>query len=373
MTHAYEVRLLNHSGAMIAVFDHWSRLDYTQRVNASGDCRFEMSGLDSRVDLFTHDTILEIHRTDLDRGVPKYVDGRYFHLTPQRYMTQRGEERFVSYGRGMTDLVRRRAIAYDAGTTYTDKSGPADNVAKAYVRENAGAAATSPPRDADGVTSGLVVVADSSLGPSWEGSRTRRGLLDVLQEISSASSVDFGVEYTGVSGAVAFEFRTAYPHWGNDRSIGNSAGNVPVIFAVGFGNMNIPQYSESRTEEQNRIYVLGQGAEDQRTVEIVEDVTLQDDSPWALAEGTYNASQEDDVSGLVSAGQAALQERRPRKSFTFDVMQTWKTIYGHDYRLGDIVTAQYRSVQVNRKIVAVTVSVHGGVEEIKLELAEVQG
>ena len=374
----YQVRIKNTAGVQTALLTEWKRLEYTLRVNAPHSHVLLLGKAQNVVAAeFVLDAQVEVWRSDLAIGLTPYLDYEGFHRTPVEQTTASGDVLFTSYGQGYMDLLARRAILYPAGSAYVAKSGPGETVVKSYVDENAGPAATDPPRLADGVTAGLSIAADTAGGTAWEGSRAWRNLLEVCQEIADAARVDCSVVGTGPA---TFVFDAVPWPIGEDRStVGldpttglNTAGNAPVVFAVGFGNMAEPVYSLNRTNEVNVVAALGQGLESAREVAIVSDAPAVAASPWNRREATRNANTEAETAGLEAAAEAVLHDLKAASSFSFRVMQTAASRYGRDYRCGDVVTARYSSpsgsVERHYQITAVTVVVAEGHEDITVEV-----
>jgi hypothetical protein len=190
-------------------------------------------------------------------------------------------------------------------------------------------------------------------------------LLDLLQEISAVGAVDYDVVRTDVpgSGAVTFEFRCYSPQLGTDRS-------ATVQFATQFGNMQNPYYTFSRTEEYNRIVVLGAGEDSSRRF-VVEESAYTADSPWNLIEKSQDARQEDTLAALIATADAALATGAPQETLTFSVLQTAAYQYGRDYFLGDIVTAAFDDdISTTKKITGVTLNVSEGKEDIAITFSD---
>lgn len=165
MTHPnYQIRLKDHVGTMNAELTTWKSLEYTNRVNAPGDHVLSLHGNDGAITYFVVDAQIEVWRKSTLEGRTWYLDYEGFHRTQVEQTTERGEPIFTSYGRGYDDLLERRIVAYPAGSAQASKSGKGETVIKAYVSENAGPSATSPPRLANGVISGLTVEASSGAG-----------------------------------------------------------------------------------------------------------------------------------------------------------------------------------------------------------------
>jgi hypothetical protein len=196
-----------------------------------------------------------------------------------------------------------------------------------------------------------------------------------VQEIAHATLVDFKVVGTG---AATFEFQAkAYP-WGTDRStLGldpatglNAAGNPPIVFALGFGNMGSAMYARNRTQEANAVIMLGQGLEADREIVEREDAAAIAVSPWNRREITRNANQENTTAGLNAAGDALLFDLQSQETFAFTVLQSAAVKYGRDYTVGDVVEARFKTIQRRYQIIGVTVSVEQGRETISLEVQQ---
>lgn len=389
MAARYSVIVRDTAGVIIAQLTAWRRLEYRAVINAPSNYSLALNdtppplvgippGQTAVADLFVTDCQIEVWRQDVAAvpPIPRYCDFYAFHRTPVRSVDGNGLGVFTSYGSGLTDLLARRGIWQYAGSPEADKAGPGETVMKEYVIENAGSAATSPPRvQASGVTLGLTVEADAAAGATWEGSRAWKGLLETVQEIGQATALDFGVVK---SGAATFEFQ-ARPIWGADRSVAglnpatglNAAGNAPVIFSLGFGNMATPTHSVNRTAEVNAVLALGQGLEaDRATVEVTDPAAIAV-SPWNRREAVRNANTEADIPGLTSVAEAALAELKARESFSFAVLESNSCRYGRDYALGDRITARYGTAQDDFQIVGVTVTVEGAQEIISVDVANI--
>ncbi len=377
---SYKVRLKDQSGVLVAEFDDWRSLSFSHIVNSPGACRFEIDALDSRASLFELDGQIEVWRRNLDVGLDWYLEWEGFHRTQNDLVQQNDNESFISYALGYLTLINRRHIMYVAGSDFTDKSGAGETVIKEYVNENAGPAALSANGrlgGVDGDITGLTIEADAGNGTAWEGARAYKNLLTVVNEIAVKTGVD--IEVVGV-GTVVYEFKVHDGQRGKDRSVVgldpltglNGAGNAPVLFTLGFGNMALPLFSINRSTEVNAVYVLGQGEEANRSVILRQDLAAISDSPINRIEMIRNATQETTLAGLNSVGDEALIENQKLETLRFDVIQIEGTFYGKDYTWGDLITARYRDTEFNKKIVDVRVVVSNtqGGENIAIKFGD---
>lgn len=357
----YKILLYNPQGQQVAEFDHWRSLIVERKLNdVSTSTIYLPRRGDSRIDLFTLDSIIEVQRK-IEGGTwtREYIG---FHRTPHDEVSETDRETFVSYSVGLNDLLKRRTIMYYATSAYTLKGGPGETCIKSYVNENAGPAATKPPRFHSGVTTGLTIEADGGRGIAWFGQRSYRNLLEVVQELALATSVDFDIVYTGVPLAPTFDFRCYYPHLGADRS-------ATMKFSLEMGNMIIPSYSVARTQEGNLAVVMGQGEGLARRTLVVTR-TAMNDSPWNQCEVAVDARQEDTYQGMLSAGDAELERTKAQESFNFRILQSEAAKYGRDYFLGDLITASFRNITRVKKISAVKLNVSEGKEDIAIEFGD---
>lgn len=380
MAARFQVWVKDHSGTRVGVLamEPAVRLEYTKRVNAPDNHVLTLIAQTAMGELLHEDTStdyqIEVYRSDVEAGIPWYMDYEGFHRTSVHAIAETGRQRVTSYGNGYDYLLGGRSILYPAGSAGAEKTGPGETVMKEYVDENAGPGATAPPRLFDGVTPGFTVQADGAAGSSWTGARAYRDLMATVQEIAHATLVDFKV--VGISAAL-FEFRAkAYP-WGEDRSTQgldpvtglNAAGNVPVIFSVPFGNLRNFTHTHNHTEEGNAIIVLGQGLEDDRLVIERPDAVAVALTPWNRREAVRNANLESTQAGLEAVGDTLLHDLMAIESFNFQTLQSPSTRYGRNYFLGDIVTVQHAN-ELHFQIIGVTVTVENGRETITLEVQE---
>lgn len=363
----YQLRVFSPiTGALVTTITNWNYLNYEKRVNDFHLLTISLESNDPNVAYFLLDAMIEVWRRN-DSGT-WYKELVVLHRTPQYNLYENGRETFTSYARGLNDLLHRRHVVYFANTSYTLKSAAADDVMKAFVRENATSAANIAARRSfstfDPTVYGLTVVADESLAPTWAGARAWQNLHDILTDVSLPSGTDFEVLRVGDSG-LAFEFRTYYPQRGIDRS-------ASLTFAPHLGNMKSVVMTKSRTEEANIVYVLGQGEDAARQVVPREaSQAIQDASLWNTIETTRDARSQPGLAELQSFGDEQLKELAAQDQFEFEILQTDSRQYGRDYDVGDIIRAEYRGVNTTKKIVAVKVSIQEGKETLVPEFADI--
>lgn len=361
----YHVWLRDTAGAKLAVLTHFLELAYTKRVNAPGSYALTLGGADPKIAHFGTDVQVEVWRFDQANDITAYIDFGGFHRYAGRGYDERGQEHFLSRGPGYMELLGRRIIYAAHGAAGADKTGAAETIAKAFANEQAGPGAGAR------ALAGLSIQADAAAGPAVRFSRAYRNLLEVLQEITDVGQGDMDVVSTG---AALWEFRWYNGQLGTDRTWGNPAGNAPVQFAPELGNMATPAYEMDRTQEATACYVGGQGTGAGRTVVVRTTAAAILESPWNRREIWRDAQNETLAAGLNAKGDRYLWEQQAKENFGFRCLQTPACLYGKHYALGDLITARYGNVTVNKKVIGVSVSVKAGdsqVETIDVELGDV--
>lgn len=390
MAARYKIRLKDQTGVIVAEFDDLRRLSYRHRINTPVPCVIQLHELAAPVALFEQDGQLELWRRDPVNGIPWYLEWEGLIVSYTRQADGSGDRTYTAYCTGYLDLLQRRTIAYRAGSAQADKSGTASTVMREFVRENAGDLATvANGREAHGVMPGLAIGADPAAGGTWVGGRFQKNLLDVLQGMADDAGIDFDLigttpEYR-IGGTVPipshpdWEFRVYPGQRGRDLTLTgfdpfaheDAPQLGPVVFALEFGNMAVPQYSASQDGSINRVYVLGPGEGATRQIEVRANGAAGAMTQYNIREAARNASNAETVAQLQQIGDEVLAENQARESFAFQVLQIPSTLYGYHYSWGDRVTARYGDIQRDKRIVGVSVDVTPDGETINLEIAEV--
>lgn len=382
------VRLKDQNGVQVALFEDFEYLEINEKLNDVGSYALRFVGEDDvRYGLFELDGQLEFYRRVLGQtGIRAQwkQEWQAFHRKARRVTNPDGSRSFESTGVGYNDLLARSVVAYKEGTIRADKNAPAETVMKEYVDENCGptADATVVGRLYQGGFPNFSVEVDGGNGIVWAGGRAYENVLDVLKEIADLSNIDFAVT---PSGDATFEFRTYVNQLGSDRTnVGlnpsnglNAAGNAPVVFAVDFGTVQSIEYELDRLSEANVAIVMGKGEGSTRTTVTRVNYTNLDDSPWnrrEVARSSTSYDEDYETYSLNTFGDEILEEMKPKEVFVFKPIQTETLVYGLDYFLGDRVTALYRGIERNKKIVGVKVVFSSGVgESVELEFEDVPG
>ena len=356
----YQVWLKDHNGLRVAVFAGTGRetgglqsVRFEKLLRHAGQCVIEIDGTDERIAYFQLDYQVEVWRHDTIGNLDWYKVFEAFHRGDEWRQDESGRDIYAATGQHYNVLLTAEPIRYTAGSAYTNKNGACETVAKAYVNENIGPAATAPPRSSSGVMPGLTIQADAGTGATWTGGRANKNLLDVLVELADTAPADFMVVGTG---AAAFQFQWRANQWGEDRTWGNAAGIPAVVFDPLLGNCRNVLYTYDRTSETNVCYVLGQGAGSERRI-VTRTSGAETDSPWNRRATARDARNTYSDAALNDKGDEVIDKARARVRTQVDVAQTTATRFGRDWDIGDLVTLRYRNISVSQKVIGVRVEV----------------
>jgi hypothetical protein len=259
------------------------------------------------------------------------------------------------------DIMRRRIVAYYAGTSYTEKVADHwDDLLREVVDENYGPGASDADRDLE---PWMIVEDDRSWGASYTHSFPWRIVLNVLQDIvndvrTHGIYCTFDVVRTAPG---IFEFRVFVGPRGIDHS---SDSGIPVIVSEDRYNLSTPQLAYDWQMEHNFIYATGQGEETDRVVKTAQDDTRIGISPFNRQEFNRDSRQVSIDESVQAEADAALEEHRPRRNFTGMITQTEGCIYGVHWGWGDIVTAEYEGMSFDCHVEAVAVTIDASGTEI---------
>jgi hypothetical protein len=256
------------------------------------------------------------------------------------------------------ELLRRRIVAYAAGSAQADKTDQADDMMKAIVTQNLGASAVA---GRDLTALGVTVAADLADGPSVTKGFAWKNVYTTLQEIAEASRqagtnlyFDFVPSFTSDT-AIGFQFRTYINQPGQDHSY--TTGTNPVMFSKEWGNLVSPSLEMDYDAEINACYVGGQGEGADRATVTRTDAGRIAASVWNRREAFADARNESATNGLNAKGDSVLAENRPRYRFSGTLIDSPQARYGIDWDFGDRATISYRGLQFDGTILAVTLAV----------------
>jgi hypothetical protein len=364
----YELWLYDHDGAAQIYIQNWTRVEFHQRLSSSWNHQItvEMSVDNPNVATYRNiqkDWILRIFRTD-PRTLIKTKVYEGFNTTVVDQLRISGDLIFNLYGVGFTDLLRRRVVIPIEGEEHDSRTGNAETVIKDYVD-----VCMIHPVDTDRIEPGLTLIPSAGAGAEVIYDARYIILFSVCEKLSGDGGIDFGIYGGEEVGDFLFDARAI---WGEDRRIGNTAGNIPVEFSVNLNNMNIPILSTNTSAEQNYVYIGGSGQGVDRIIEQVADLDAIADSPWGRKEFFADARQQTDIEAIKAVGYDELDKRRATKELSFNIEETANCKWLRDWGLGDLVSARYAGQLFDKKIVEIGVVVTPGVTANKDEVITVE-
>ena len=107
MAVVWQLKLKNHSGALVALIDDFVGLEIKEPVNGVGEYALQMKGDDPDCALFGLDYQVEAWWRDLDAGIAWRREIEAFHRDGYWSVAADGKLVFSSVGVGYVDLLRR--------------------------------------------------------------------------------------------------------------------------------------------------------------------------------------------------------------------------------------------------------------------------
>ncbi|MCI0363693.1 MAG: siphovirus ReqiPepy6 Gp37-like family protein [Phycisphaerales bacterium] len=362
MAARYAAYLTDDVGNYITLLRGFSTLQYTKRVNSKGTFGITFAPQFFDKSQFSRDRRIVVWR-QIDAAAAPTIDFVGF----CRYFGWRQQNHKLTYsilGFDANTLLDRRRVAYKATTAQADKTDEADNMAKAYVRENLGALSTDTLRNLE---SYLSVAADVSAAPSvGPVTASFDNLLLTLQDIAELSDEAGTPLYFDISpnGRKLFKFETFIRQRGSDR-----ASVTPVVLRADAGALIDPFFSQDHREELSVAYVLGSNTGVNRLVKEEKYQARIDKSVFNRIETTVEAGDIGDPAILAEKGQAVIRMHPPILTFDAKIKSAPGAIYGRNWFYGDRLKAAFNGGLYVVEARSVTVQLHdSGLEEVYAKL-----
>lgn len=366
MTTTYEAHVATPTGVKLAIIRDFvaadgAALDQVRLVNGIGSLVLVVPVAAYPRSFFAKDARIYLYRSD--DGAAPVLEAETWYLVRRVARISRGGRRYYRIrAYDLNHLLKRRIVAYAAGSSQSSKSGAADNLMKDVVDENF-VSATDTARN----ISGLTIQSDQSLGASIAKAFARRNVLTVMQELAAASDkagtyLAFDVVATSET---TFEFRTYTGQRGIDH--GSTSGD-PILLGPQFGSLANVERVVDWSEEATVVYAGGQDIGAAREMASASDSTLIGESPFGRIEEFYSAIQAASAAALQDDADARLRERRPRRSFTADFVNTPGAPYGQRVNFGDTVVCSVDGEQIDCRVEKVSITVGAGQRTINIQL-----
>lgn len=292
-----------------------------------------------------------------DNGANWSLDANtcWFITKPARSMKASGQKTIQVQAKSALEILRRRVVAYSAGSTYTEKTGYADDLMKAIVRENFGVSAIDAARN---LSAYITIGANASLGALVGDSIQYKNCFDAIDALANASygtgtTILYDLRYDPSSHT--FFFQTYKDFMGVDHTLTSPYG--PIFVGMDTKNLADIMEADDFGDLKNYIYALGKGEDSIRlTSEQSNAAVIAAGGPFGRVEGVLDAGDVVDPEKLASVGKRAVAANRAKQYFTGKLLPIGYSRYAVDYHFGDLVTAQSFSRTVDCRISMVDAS-----------------
>lgn len=349
----HEIWLARPDGEPIQLLENYTYLKYTRTVNGIG--WFEMRLPHTfDINVLDVDRLIEIWRRPVGDSLKWQMTG---FLRRWGAETRRGQTHVFIEGPGQNHIIDNRIVAYKGGQAQTEKSGLADDVMKALVRDNVGPDSGDDPYGRTRIQVNFTVAADVAAGPQYDGDFQWQALPDALQDISDHAHAKGTPVYWDVvqMSSGNFQFRT----YANQRGIDRTAEPVALTFGQEFGNMSEPRLEEDWIKERNVIYGGGQGEGQDRTIDPEKDVGRIFRTIWNRREAFQDARGEKTTLGVAKKAFARLVASKPRRKLSGRLMSVPNSLYDVHWGFGDKVPATAFGFQFDGFVQSVTITLKG--------------
>mgnify|MGYP001617545787 FL=1 len=343
--HSLELR--RDDGTLLAIVDTLTSATYAIVANDVAPCTLVLPW-DYNPALLVPDNRIDIWRAP-DNGAPSR-QRIYFLRYLEEGTDEDGNRAVIVKGYDQNYLLTSRIVAYDAGTPYTEKTGYADDIMKAIVRENMSTLAVDTARQISSTY--LSVEPDLSLGPTLTKiTFPRKNVLNALQAVAEAARTAGTPVYFDLVAIddTQLQFRTYINQPGVDHT---STGIAPVSLGMEHGNMVSAKLVRDWSQEFTYVYAGGSGTGTARRIITAESTARSGRSLFGRREEWYDRSNLSLTTTLTVAAYKRLAEGRPRLQFSGKLSGEG---YGTTWRWGDKLPAVYNGQEYVSVIRAVTV------------------
>lgn len=279
---------------------------------------------------------------------------------------EEGRELITLYGLCYNSLLERRIVAYAAGSPQAQKSGPADNIARAVVRENLLSSAGSG-RDLSSL--GFSAESDLSLLSSISVSFAYKKLVDVMAQVAQTAWGKNGErmwwDFQPRESGWKAEFVARKDFTGTDRRISSSN---PIWLSPEMGAIRRAELDVDRSQEVTWVLAGGRGEGSARATATAQDTARISDSAMNRIEDFYDAAHIDSASELADAAARRLREGQAMTKLDIELSEAPGFLFGRDFVLGSAITARVLGMQVDVVVRSIELNVSSGGEEMRVEV-----
>lgn len=245
------------------------------------------------------------------------------HIVEKIEVTQDGSERLYKITAAHISVLLRDFITLPpAGQDYDIRTGSREDVARAWVTENA-----ISPADPGRVQYPIVLGAIQGIGSTITEQTRMKVLAEELRRIFEPEDLGWGLELDIPNQQYIFRV-----YAGVDRTSTQSE-NSRILFGIQYGNLAGYRKVVDRSAAKTVAYVGGQGEGAARSI-----VEIDAQTPGARRrEAFVDARDVETTDELIERGLQTLSDLAPVDSYEFEALNRQFT-YETDYDLGDFVT-----------------------------------
>jgi len=318
----------------------FTEADWTLDENHFGVLRASGPLAEVNPAFFMQDARIEVKRS-IDGGAP-YVEGkapfllRYWDIGDEEdgsetYNIEAYTPEYILTGHTIDSYASTETVT----NALTTKTGAADDLAKAWVRENITAASLA----IRNVT-GLTVEADTTKGATTTVSCSYDKLWDVLLDLAEDSAnsgtyLSYAIEYSGSDGGLIFRTFTG------QRGVAHT-GRGAIIAAKELGNLRMARTAYDYRTAVTAVRAGGKGQGAARLTVRLEDTERSSASPYAYREDFEDNSRAETEDALTAIARTALEKGRATRAFTGSFIDTDYARYGREVNFGDTLIAKHR-------------------------------
>ncbi|GIW60750.1 MAG: hypothetical protein KatS3mg087_1816 [Patescibacteria group bacterium] len=371
MSTKYHVVLQDSIGNERLLVSEIINLSYARRLNSIGALTLEIPDiiLPNQV---TKDWRVIVWRT-AENHQP-YIDMNCFWLV-ESVSYNYDLETWTIKASDFLSILNRRIIAYTPETTYADKTIeelgtaiPADDMIKAYARENIGPLSLNPDRD---LSEYIEIEADLSQGPLVEKKASFANLFSTFVEISRLSEelgtpLYFDFEPNG-NRLVLRTFVYTY-------DVNTEEYSTRKVFYPGI-NLKNTIITWDYSQEVTRIYGGGAGSGAGRLILQRTNTERLDVSPWNIVEHFLDLgdTEFDETDYANDEMDQVIRARAPKMIIQSELINSEGSVYGIDYQYKDTVAINISGRRVPSIIEAVNVTYSPGSLEKERVIASIKG
>lgn len=352
-------KALRRAGGLISV-------QSARSFNTVGSLTMRVSDRDYPIDFWRKNMRIKVYYST-DNGPFHLVGNTVWFVKSFRWLYS--ESAWEVVAKDTLSIVDGPLVGYPQDTTYADKTAEngnndkADNLMRAYVSENMGAATVDVNRNQSAY---LDVEDPLSLGAPTEktaGYQELFSTLTALTEASAEGGINLVMDVVPIA-EERFIFRVFKEYLGSDRATGTGI----VAFSPSLNNITDVELAWDYSSEVTMVFVGGVGEGAGRFIYEKFDFNRINRSPFNLIERFIDKSDDDDAAVLDAEAKTFLQKNTPKLTISARTVDIPGLKFGKDFFYGDRVLVAVGNYSVQCVVNAFTLNFADGKAEIEVRL-----